>query len=83
MKLAIRLNDSNVTNSLSFEENQKTLSYAQKAINSKDILDSLDKDTVLRYPKRHYESLTQRCFTYVSGSEAYPESSHLNVSEFL
>lgn len=74
MKLAIKLSDTNITNSLSFEESQKNLSIAQKSVNSKDILHGLDKEAVLiRYPRHTSESFSQRCFTYVPGSEAYPE----------
>ena len=82
MKLAIKLSDSNLTNSLSFDEKQKTLSYAQKIINATDILDYVEKDTVLRYPKTHYDNLSQRCYTYIPGSEAYPiNSSPIDVSD--
>lgn len=83
MKLAIKLNDTNLTNSLSFEENQKNLSIAQKSVNSKDILHGLDKESILmRYPRHSSESFSQRCFTYVPGSEAYSENVSIRVIFF-
>ncbi len=56
------------------EERESILIESQSIVNSRDILQDLEKDfQLIRYPKSHYDGLTQRCFTYVPGSETYPE----------
>lgn len=44
-------------------------------MNSRDLLTLLDKNNVLiRYPREIQNSLLQRTYTYIPGTEAYPDS---------
>lgn len=57
-------------------EAESVLAELQRVVNAQSVLQEADKDAVLSpYPRSHYDSLSQRCFTYVPGSTAYPPQS--------
>ena len=57
------------------EDKDETALALQREINKKDILANLDTESIFtRFPKNPYDSLSQRCYTYVSYSDAYPPS---------
>lgn len=63
-------------------EEDSILSELQKVVNSQDILQELDKESfIARYPRSHYDSLTQRCYTYVPGSSVYPPQTQSQVRD--
>lgn len=71
LKVAIKISGAHLHSQKA--EAESVLAELQKVVNSQSILQDVDKEMVMsQYPRSHYNSLTQRCFTYVCGSTAYP-----------
>lgn len=54
--------------------NTEILNKFARTINSQDLSELIDKERVLiKYPRKLHESLLQRSYTYVPGSQAFPD----------
>ena len=54
--------------------NTEIMNKFARTINSQDLSELIDKERVLiKYPRKLHESLLQRSYTYIPGSQAYPD----------
>ena len=62
--------------------NTETMNKFARTINSQDLSEIIDKDRVLiKYPRKLHESLLQRSYTYIPGSQAYAEDISTRTSD--
>jgi len=60
--------------------NTELMNKFARTINSQDLSEIIDKERVLiKYPRKLHESLLQRSYTYIPGSQAYPDEITTNT----